>query len=75
LAWAFEGDADPDQIRSNAFIRQWPPNSGRQLEFPEVDRAKWFSLEEARIMGVKGQIGFLVERHTLLRACAPLLAD
>jgi predicted NUDIX family NTP pyrophosphohydrolase len=46
-AWAFEGDCDPGAIRSNTFTMEWPPRSGRKQEFPEIDRAAFFSLEEA----------------------------
>ena len=47
--WAFEGDHDSSQpIRSNLFEMQWPPGSGRNRSFPEVDRAEFFSLPEAR---------------------------
>jgi len=49
FAWAVEADLDADAIRSNAFSMEWPPRSGRQQEFPEVDRGGWFSLPEARI--------------------------
>jgi predicted NUDIX family NTP pyrophosphohydrolase len=47
-AWALAGDADPAAIRSNTFTMEWPPRSGAMREFPEVDRAGWFSLDEAR---------------------------
>jgi predicted NUDIX family NTP pyrophosphohydrolase len=47
-AWAVEGDCDAAAIRSIAFSMEWPPRSGRMAEFPEVDRAGWFSIEEAR---------------------------
>ena len=47
-AWAAEGDLDADAVRSNTFTMEWPPRSGAMREFPEVDRAAWFSLEEAR---------------------------
>jgi predicted NUDIX family NTP pyrophosphohydrolase len=47
-AFALEGDCDPSAIRSNTFTIEWPPRSGRQQAFPEVDRAAWFSLDEAR---------------------------
>jgi predicted NUDIX family NTP pyrophosphohydrolase len=47
-AWAVEGDLDPATVQSNTFVMEWPPRSGRQQEFPEVDRAEWFSLEQAR---------------------------
>lgn len=47
-AWAVEADFDPDQLASNTFTMEWPPRSGKQAEFPEVDRAEWFGLEAAR---------------------------
>ena len=47
--WAFEGDCDSSQpIRSNFFEMQWPPGSGRNQSFPEVDRAEFFSLPEGK---------------------------
>ncbi len=46
-AWATEGDLDAEQITSNTFLAEWPPRSGRQEEFPEVDRAGWFGLDAA----------------------------
>ncbi len=48
LAWAFEGDCDPEAIESNPFEMEWPPRSGKVQAFPEVDRAAFFSPEEAR---------------------------
>ena len=47
-AFAAPGDLDPDAIRSNTFTIEWPPRSGRTQEFPEVDRAGWFDLGQAR---------------------------
>ena len=47
-AFAMEGDLDAAAIRSNAFTLEWPPRSGRMQSFPEIDRAAWFSLAEAR---------------------------
>jgi predicted NUDIX family NTP pyrophosphohydrolase len=64
-AWAVEGDCDPAAIRSNAFTLEWPPHSGQQQEFPEVDRAAWFSLTTARKKITKGQMGFLEELRAL----------
>jgi predicted NUDIX family NTP pyrophosphohydrolase len=58
-AWAFEGDCSTTAIRSNTFSIEWPPTSGHKQEFPEVDRADWFTLDDARTRIVKGQIGFL----------------
>lgn len=47
-AWAFESDWDPRRLASNTFTLEWPPRSGRRREFPEVDRAEFFTLDEAR---------------------------
>ncbi len=57
--WAIEGDLDASQIKSNTFTMEWPPGSGAQREFPEVDRAGWFDLESARRKLVKGQVPFV----------------
>lgn len=46
-AWAFEGDCDPTKIVSNSFTMEWPPKSGRLMEFPEIDRADFFDVESA----------------------------
>lgn len=58
-AWAVEAEPDPEAVRSNTFRIEWPPRSGREQEFPEVDRAAWFDLETAREKVHKGQVGFL----------------
>jgi predicted NUDIX family NTP pyrophosphohydrolase len=58
-AWAVEGDLDPDTVKSNTFRMQWPPRSGRWATFPEVDRAGWFSPEEAREKLVPAQAEFV----------------
>jgi predicted NUDIX family NTP pyrophosphohydrolase len=47
-AWAVEGGLDPATIRSNMFEIEWPPKSGRKAAFPEIDRAGWFSPQQAR---------------------------
>lgn len=47
-AWALEGDLDAASMTSNTFVTEWPPRSGQLQEFPEVDRAEWFSIDEAR---------------------------
>jgi predicted NUDIX family NTP pyrophosphohydrolase len=59
IAWAFEGDCDAKAARSNTFTLEWPPGSGRQAEFPEVDRAEWFSIDTAKSKILKGQLGFI----------------
>jgi predicted NUDIX family NTP pyrophosphohydrolase len=47
-AWAAEADFDPARLRSNTFALEWPPHSGSERQFPEVDRAEWFDPEQAR---------------------------
>jgi predicted NUDIX family NTP pyrophosphohydrolase len=47
-AWAWEGEADPRQVRSNLMRAEWPRGSGRWLTFPEVDRCEWFDAHSAR---------------------------
>lgn len=47
FAWAFAGDCDPATIQSNTFTMEWPPRSGRMREFPEIDRAAFFTLAQA----------------------------
>jgi len=64
-AWAVEGEADPAAIHSNSFTIEWPPRSGQMREFPEVDRAGWFSLAAAREKIIAGQIGLLNELERL----------
>jgi len=65
-AWALAGDLDPTRIRSNSFSLEWPPKSGKMREFPEVDRAEWFSIDAAREKILKGQAGFLDQLAALL---------
>jgi predicted NUDIX family NTP pyrophosphohydrolase len=56
IAWAVEGDLDPSTAHSNTFTMEWPPRSGVQREFPEVDRAAWFSVDDAREKLVPAQV-------------------
>jgi predicted NUDIX family NTP pyrophosphohydrolase len=60
-AWAFEGDCDPSAIESNSFTMEWPPKSGKQMEFPEVDRAGFFDVETAKTKINVAQVGLLDE--------------
>ena len=66
-AWAFEGDYDASAVRSNTFLIEWPPHSGKQQEFPEVDRAGWFTTPVAKGKMGKGQAGFLEELEEILK--------
>mgnify|MGYP005838188405 CR=1 FL=1 len=65
-AFACEGEVAPEDLRSNTFSLEWPPHSGEFKEFPEVDRAAWFPLAEARKKIHPGQAGFLEELMELL---------
>jgi predicted NUDIX family NTP pyrophosphohydrolase len=58
-AWALRGDVDPGGLRSNSFEMEWPRGSGRTRSFPEVDRAAWFDLAEARRRILPSQATFL----------------
>jgi predicted NUDIX family NTP pyrophosphohydrolase len=58
-AWAAEGNLEASAIRSNTFVLEWPPRSGRRQEFPEVDRAGWFGAAEAREKLVPAQAAFV----------------
>ena len=58
-AWAISGDFDPALLASNTFSMEWPPKSGKRQDFPEVDRACWFSIEEAERRILPGQAPLL----------------
>jgi predicted NUDIX family NTP pyrophosphohydrolase len=65
--WALEGECDAASIKSNTFSMEWPPHSGKQQEFPEVDRAGWFTVQAAKEKILKGQVPFLDELSEILR--------
>ena len=65
IAWAVAGDVDAARITSNSFEIEWPPRSGRRQSFPEIDRAAWFSLAEARLRINKGQAALLERLQAL----------
>lgn len=58
-AWAFEADWDPARLVSNTFEMEWPKGSGRMQAFPEVERAAWFTIEEARQRMLPAQVPLL----------------
>jgi predicted NUDIX family NTP pyrophosphohydrolase len=58
-AWAVRFDLDATSIKSNVFSMEWPPKSGEWKEFPEIDRAEWFSVDQAKRKILKGQLGLL----------------
>ena len=64
--WALEQDADADSISSNTFEIEWPPRSRRMIEIPEVDRAAWLSLEEAKLKIIPGQVPIIENLEKIL---------
>jgi predicted NUDIX family NTP pyrophosphohydrolase len=60
-AYLVEGDIDAANIKSNLFEMEWPPKTGKMQSFPEVDRAGWFTVDEARIKLNAGQVWLVVE--------------
>jgi predicted NUDIX family NTP pyrophosphohydrolase len=65
-AWAVEGDIDPEKIISNTFEMEWPPKSGKMKSFPEIDKAGWFSIEEARLKMIVAQVSLIDNLAALL---------
>jgi predicted NUDIX family NTP pyrophosphohydrolase len=65
-AWSVEGDLDASAVRSNLFTMEWPPRSGVQREYPEVDRAAWYAMDAARVQ-------LLLAQRPLLDALEALL--
>jgi len=65
-AFALKGDFDPERLSSNTFEIEWPPRSGRRESFPEVDRAAWFSMADARVKILDGQRPLLDRLEALL---------
>lgn len=60
-AWGFPGDCDPSTVVSNTFEIEWPPKSGRQVAFPEIDRAEFFDLAAARVKINPAQLALVEE--------------
>jgi predicted NUDIX family NTP pyrophosphohydrolase len=66
--WALEGDCDASLVTSAPFAMEWPPHSGRQASFPEVDRAAWFALDAGREKLLAAQRRFLEDLAALVEA-------
>ncbi|TWR27028.1 NUDIX domain-containing protein [Mucilaginibacter achroorhodeus] len=65
-AWAVEADIDHTSIVSNTFEIEWPPRSGKRKSFPEIDRAGWFTLQEAEQKLIPAQVKLVEELATML---------
>ena len=70
-AWAFEGDCDSSAIVSNTFTMEWPPRSGKQMEFPEIDRAEFFDVVAARRKFKAAQMPLMEELEGILNRKTP----
>jgi predicted NUDIX family NTP pyrophosphohydrolase len=66
-AWAARGNCDAKTIVSNIFSIEWPPRSGKRQEFPEVDRAGWFTMDVAKEKILKGQVDFLEQLSQMVK--------
>jgi|ERR1043165_6417765 predicted NUDIX family NTP pyrophosphohydrolase len=66
-AWAFEGDCEASAIVSNTFSMEWPPKSGRQMEFPEIDRAEFFDAATAKRKIKAAQAALIEELETAIQ--------
>jgi predicted NUDIX family NTP pyrophosphohydrolase len=60
-AWALEGDLEAEHISCNTFPLEWPPKSGQMQDFPEIDRAEWFTIPEAEKKIHPAQLPFIEE--------------
>jgi predicted NUDIX family NTP pyrophosphohydrolase len=65
--WAFMGDCDPSACVSNMFTMEWPPKSGKQREYPEVDRADFFDVEMAKRKINSGQAALIDELNAIIQ--------
>jgi predicted NUDIX family NTP pyrophosphohydrolase len=65
-AWAYHLNKDVEVKMSNSFELEWPPKSGNLKSFPEIDEAKWFSIDEAKIKINKGQVPLIIELSSIL---------
>jgi predicted NUDIX family NTP pyrophosphohydrolase len=67
FAWAFEGDCDPSSLKSNTFTIEWPPKSGRQREFPEIDQARFFTVAQSKVKMHPVEFPLVLRLQELLR--------
>ncbi|HKZ68120.1 MAG TPA: NUDIX domain-containing protein [Chitinophagaceae bacterium] len=67
-AWALQKDINPEHLKSNSFEIEWPPKSGKKKSFPEIDKAAWYDLDEARNKIIEGQAPLITELETKLAA-------
>lgn len=66
IAWAIEGELNPQNLKSNTFEMEWPPKSGQLQAFPEVDKGQWFTMADARLKIDQNQLALLDQLSNLL---------
>jgi predicted NUDIX family NTP pyrophosphohydrolase len=66
FTWAAKGDVEAEKTKSNLFEMEWPPKSGKKQKFPEVDRANWFSIDEAKKKIMPAQVVLIDELSAIL---------
>ena len=66
FAWSLEQDFDLLNLKSNLFEIEWPPKSGKKMQFPEMDRGAWFTIEEAKVKILAGQLPFIIELEKMI---------
>jgi predicted NUDIX family NTP pyrophosphohydrolase len=71
LAWAMKGDLTPEKLQSNMVTMEWPPKTGKQISFPEIDRGEWFSVDAAREKINAAQVDFLDQLEDCLDLKSP----
>ena len=71
FAWAIQADLDASVVVSNTFDLEWPPKSGEMKQFPEIDRAGWYTLDIAQARMVKGQVPLLKKLTEVLQVALP----
>lgn len=67
-AWAFAGACNPDTLKSNTFTIEWPPKSGKMRDFPEIDRAGFFTVAQAKAKMHPVEFPLIIRLQELLRA-------
>ena len=67
-AWAVQGNLNATEIKSNTFEIEWPPKSGKKKAFPEIDKAAWFNVNEAKKKIIQGQVPLIMELETKFNA-------
>ena len=65
-AWSLAGSVDARRVKSNMFTMEWPPKSGKMQTFPEIDRAEWFGIAEARTQILPAQVNLIEQLVTRL---------